>query len=147
MADVLTTIAPTIIGVPSWEAAKAWPLAGPLLSPAIALTGGAYELEDVLKGIEAKDAQLWVALTDAEMLGAVVSMIQVYPRKKALLCPFVGGVTGRLPEWWEPMFARLEEFARASGCHRIEGGLREGWVRVLPGMKRIGAMLRKDLQP
>lgn len=144
--DSAVTITPTIVGVPSWEARNAWPLALPLIGKAIDLTDGAFEASDVLQAIEAQEAQLWIAYTDAAVLGAVVSKIIVFPRKRTLYCPFVGGEIGRLKEWWEPMFAKLEEFARAKGCDWIEGSVRDGWARVLPGMKRIGSMLRKDLQ-
>ena len=138
-------LAPEIIGVPSWEARRAWPLALPLLAPAIALTGGAYEPDDVLADIERQNAQLWVVLIGEGVVGAVVSTIIVYPRLKSLACPFVGGVDGRLAEWWRPTFERLEGFARAKECVRIEGGVRKGWARLLPGMESVGVMLRKDL--
>lgn len=143
--DSATTIAPEIIGVPSWEARRAWRLAEPLLAPSIELTGGAYEPDDVLADIERQNAQLWIVLMGESVVGAVVSTIVIYPRLKALACPFVGGADNRLAEWWAPTFAHLEAFARAKDCTRIEGGVRRGWARLLPGMKDIGAMLRKDL--
>lgn len=139
------TIAPEIIGVPSWEARRAWPLVEKMLAPAIALTGGAYEPDDVLRDVEEKNAQLWVVLIGETVVGAVVSTITVYPRFKALGCPFVGGADNRLAEWWRPTFEHLEAFARAMDCRRIEGGMRKGWARLLPGMESVGVMLRKEL--
>jgi hypothetical protein len=138
-------LAPDVIGVPSWEARRAWPLVESMLAPAIALTGGAYEPNDVLADIEKQNAQLWVVLIGESVVGAVVSTIIVYPRLTSLACPFVGGADNRLADWWRPTFEMLEAFARAKGCKRIEGGVRKGWARLLPGMESVGVMLRKDL--
>lgn len=144
MADIVT-IAPMILAVAPWDVRKAWILAGPLLAPSIALTKGAYEPDDVLRALEAREGQLWVAMTDTAMLGAVASKIVTYPRKRSLYCPFVGGDIGRLNEWWKPMFARLIEFAHVEECHRIEGAGRTGWARKLPGMEATGSLLIKEL--
>jgi hypothetical protein len=134
-----------IVPIPSRDAAGVWPLALPLLDPAIALAGGDFEPSDVLAAIEARDFQLWLAQSDDDVIGAVVSTLTVYPRGKALGCLFVGGEIGRIEEWWRPMLAALEKFAHATACRRIEGALRPGWSRLLPGMKIVGAMMRKDL--
>lgn len=144
MAEI-TTIMPTIFGVPSWEAKNAWPLVEPLLAPSIALTKGAYEPEDVLKEIEAQDAQLWVAYTDNAVLGAVVSKIVIYPRKRVLFCTFVGGIEGRLADWWGAMYERLKEAKTAKQCDRIEGIGRRGWARQLPDMKYAGDYLMAEI--
>lgn len=133
----------SILGIPSREAAGVWPLVVGYVEPVIELAGGAYSTADTLAEIQTTDTQLWVAMVDGELKGCVISRIVKHPQLSELFCLVVGGE--HVEDWGEPMFARLEEFARAKGCARIEGVGRRGWARVLPGMKEVASLMRKVL--
>lgn len=132
-----------IVPIASRDAAGVWPLVIDYIRPVCEIAGGAYEPEDILAEIARADQQLWIVLVDGETKGCVVSRVLVHPRLKELFCPVVGG--DGLEDWGAAMFAKLEEFARAHGCARIEGVGRRGWARVLPGMKEVASLMRKVL--
>jgi len=104
---------------------------------------GLYEPVDILAHHIKNEMHIWAAV-DRETRAiemVVVAQIQRYPRKAVLGCPYVGG--RRLRECGRPFFDELIRFAKNSGCSRIAGGYRRGWIKVF-GFREM-PMLWKDL--
>ncbi len=122
-----------------------WNEVAPYLQRAVAVTNGRFELEDVRRGIETGRYDLWVAYAEGEILGAEVTTIVEYPRKRALCSLFTGGK--RLREWREPMMDLLIRFARDAGCQAIEGQGRASWVKLLEpyGVREMAVLFERDV--
>lgn len=91
-------------------------------------TYGRYTAEDILKGLLTKDQQLWIAFDDKEIHGFWVTEVTTYPRMKALVLHFVGG--RRFKEWLPDGFPKLQQFARDTGCSKMESYGRPGWEKM-----------------
>ncbi len=108
----------------------AWPVAAPLLAPAIELSEGRYDLASVYEKLAQKFALLWLIDDDKdETVAAFVSRIAAYPRRKLLSIDFMGGE--RMTEWVGTTDAVLENYARDAGLDGIEMVGRAGWSRTL----------------
>lgn len=131
-------------GVPSIAVGKIWPIVEPLIAPSLKYANGCFLPVDLRDACIETRMQLWVVVDDEtrEIIAAVVTRISVYPRRKSLSVPFVGG--RRMREWLPLLTETLEGFARENGCTFMEGGARNGWVRAA-GYRNIGAMLIKEL--
>ena len=107
---------------------EVWPKITGYMEGAAEYTFGRFNAEDILDGLKTKPQQLWIAYNDAEILGAVVTEIMVYPRMNTLTMHFTGGK--ELAKWKSPMLEHLQIFAQANDCSVIESFGREGWGRV-----------------
>ena len=106
-----------------------WPQARAYLDGAAKYTYGRFTVEDIKVGIETKPQQLWIAFEDDDnVLGAVVTEVITYPRMKALVMHFTGGV--ELAKWKPDMLKVLQRFAKDNDCAVIESYGREGWGKV-----------------
>lgn len=117
-------------GIPSREAVDYWPLALPLLAPAIARTGGRFTPADILAAISRAEMQLWLVTLDEKPAGAVVTEIVCYPQKKFCRVFLLGGTHTRR---WLHLEQRIAEWAKAQGCAGMETMGRAGWRRLLKG--------------
>lgn len=108
----------------------AWPVAAPLLAPAVELSEGRYDLASVYEKLAQKFALLWLIDDDKdETVAAFVSRIAAYPRKKLLCIDFLGG--DRMPEWVGIVDATLANYARDAGLEGLEMAGRLGWTKPL----------------
>lgn len=116
--------------VPFEHVDQVWADVRPKLEPAVAVTNGRYTTWDVYVLLQQQRMQLWVALTDENIVqGIEVTQIIDYPSKRVLASLFTGG--DRLREWREPLMAVLIRWARDNGCEALEGHGRAGWLRML----------------
>ena len=106
------------------------------LDKAAKYTYGRYSVNDIYEAIKDGDNVLWVAFDAGNIVGAVVTSMVTYPRKKALCMQFCGGVD--LKNWKDPMLALLRRYAEDMGCEIIEATARKGWAKVfeLDGYKQ-----------
>lgn len=124
----------------------AWPVAAPLLAPAVALSDGRYNLAAVYEKCREKFALLWLVDDEKdETVAAFVSRIAAYPRKKMLCIEFLGG--DRMPEWVESVDHVLTNYARDAQVEGIEMAGRAGWTRPLGtlGWRQSAVTLVKPL--
>jgi hypothetical protein len=91
-------------------------------------TYGRYSVEDIREGVETQDQQLWIAFDGTDIYGAVVTEVNNYPRKRALIMHFTGGK--QLNKWKPQMLNVLRRFARDTQCDIIESYGRAGWAKV-----------------
>jgi hypothetical protein len=133
--------------VPPVEGVRAvWPKAEPFIQKGLSRTGAdAYYLPlDVYHDLISRPAvnSLWVLHDGTELGGALVTVLESFPRMLACRV-WIGGGLGLLKHI-DLVNARLEEYARRAGCKRMIGGGRKGWVRAAH-YRYQGAVLIKDL--
>lgn len=132
-----------ILLVPPPMVATVWPQALALLQPAIDLTRGCYEPEDVLAFCESGETQLWLAVEGEEIIAAYVTEIVNYPRKRRIRATFAGSRPHTMKEWLEPMVHSIELASRQWGCQGIEAFGRKGWSKFVDG-EEVATFLCRD---
>ena len=137
-----------VIGIGREGVAEVFPVALPLLAQA--LTAGRLGVMDRIDaeslyrlltepmknpetGEEGAAMQLFAIIdTKAKcMLGALVTEIISYPRKRVFSLALIGGVEA---ERWIDCIHDLELWAKDQGCEQVEVPGRIGWQRVLRGL-------------
>lgn len=73
--------------------------------------------------------------------GAVVTMLDRYPRMSLLRFWLAGGDLGELSKI-EP---RIAEWGRRNGCEYALIGGRDGWVRKLAGYRKVSSVMVRPL--
>lgn len=133
-----------VLGVPAAAVVKVWPHVEAHVDRALRHANGCYLAADLRDACTRTELQLWLAADTetGEIVAAVLTRIAVYPRRKSLAVPWVGG--RRMKEWLPQMSETLEAFARHVGCDFMEGAARRGWLRVT-GARSLGEMFCKEL--
>lgn len=90
---------------------------------------GEYTEEDLVRMLQKKDLQLWVAgdMDDLDILGAAITQIQEGKNMKFLDIFLVAGEGINWPEH----IKELEEWGKEKGCSYIKLCGRRGWKKVL----------------
>lgn len=117
--------------VPTEYIELVWPNIQGYMVGAADFTFGRFMAEDIKNDLLTKQGQqqLWVAFENKDdYYGAVVTEISQYPRMRALVMHFTGGV--QLPKWKKPMLEILQKFAKENDCDVIESYGRPGWEKV-----------------
>tara|TARA_R110002012_G_scaffold3223_2_gene15033 strand:- start:2645 stop:3058 length:414 start_codon:yes stop_codon:yes gene_type:complete len=91
-------------------------------------TFGRFTAEDMLEGLLTKDQQLWIAFDDVSIHAFWVTEVITYPQIKTLVMHFVGGKN--IKAWGNIGLKQLQEFARDTGCSKIESYGRPGWEKI-----------------
>ncbi len=131
-----------IILVPGPVVPEVWAETEPHLLPSIALAHGCFEPHDVVVLCVAGAMQLWIAADGEEIIGATITEIVDFPRKRAARIVFAGGKN--LRRWYGLMDKAVDEWSRSWGCHAILAGGRRGWSR-LAKMEETGVLFWRDL--
>ena len=129
--------------IPAATVAHAWPMALPHLRPAIEMSRGCYEPEDVERLCAAGAMQLWLATEGDGVTAAYVTEIVQYPRKRRVRATFAGGTPNTMTRWLEPMVEAIETWSRLWDCEGIEAMGRKGWSRVVEG-EAMGTFICRD---
>lgn len=123
--------------VPPGLLPELWPLAEPMLAPAVARAAPLWEIADMPAAIRRRVFDLWLVSDDGRPRAAALARIERYPRIAVLDVPFVGalpaGATGgtALRDWLPPLHAALSAWGRENGATVMRGGGRRGWCRLL----------------
>jgi hypothetical protein len=91
-------------------------------------TYGRFKAVDILHELLTKDQQLWIAFDDKDIHAFWVTEVVQYPQTKILVMHFTGG--NRIEEWQTIGLKQLQQFARDTGCTKIESYGRPGWEKV-----------------
>lgn len=120
-------------GIPAERVDAIWPEVSRYLQQALDRTGTSadYGVEDIYKGLKARDYQCWIVVESGDIISAGITQIVIYPKRKILTIPLVGSRKGTLQSWL-PYLETLKDYGRAYGCSAIRGWGREGWKKVLP---------------
>lgn len=124
---------------------QVWPLAMPLLAPAVERSEGRYDLRAVHDRLRQKQSLLWLVRTGTDVAAAFTTRDAVYPRATYLCVDFLGG--DRLSEWVATADQVLTEYAAEAGFAGVEMLGRPGWLRTLDpfGWKQNAVMLTKPV--
>lgn len=127
--STLTPSGDLITPVPPQQIDAIWPHVSAYLDKAIKRAKDPIcDVEDLKRDCLEKDAVLWVAVRGQEIIAAIITRIENYPKQKILSIPWIGGK--HLKTWMRPMLETLESFGRAFECKKMVGSEREGWCRV-----------------
>lgn len=117
---------------------RVWPLAEPYL---LRVNNYRSTLEDIYPLLVSGDRQLWVCITDAQIVGACITQIADHAQTRTFIIHTMGGDGGD----WDAMIQDVEDFARAHGCSHVEVCGRAGWARKLSGFTELYRTFTKRL--
>lgn len=116
--------------VPLDEVKRAWHRAAPWLAPAVAQSGGRYDMASLFDFIVASKGRLWLVLgDDGAVHAAFTTHIAHYPRKDILAVDFIGG--DGVAEWLTAVTDTLDRYAIAHQLAGLETCARTGWKHLL----------------
>lgn len=118
------------------DVAKTWPLASGLIRSAIERTD-LSDFEDIERDVLTGDLLLWLAISDRIEAAAVT-------RKSRNICTLVA-CAGHQRDRWLPLFAKIENYAKAEGCKCVRIYGRKGWERVLKNYRAEHVILERQL--
>jgi hypothetical protein len=129
----------------STEFELVWSEIKPYLLETLEYADGKYNEQDIYDAIKANDMQLWVVYDNGKLLCYCITQIIIFPRKKILSIPFVGGI--QMFRWLH-LLDLIKQFGREKGCDFAEGYAREGWTKALKsfGFKRSYSIIKAELQ-
>jgi hypothetical protein len=135
---------PRLYGVLSHAIDTVWDEVKPLLIKTLEYADGKYIVDDIYNAIKSRDMQLWVVYDNGGLLSFCITQILIYPRKKVLSLPFVGGVEMFR---WLHLTNIIKDFARENHCDFAEGYARDGWIKVLKpfGFEKTYTIIKADL--
>lgn len=113
-----------------------WPQARELIRTAIERTG-LSDFADVEKDVLAGDQLLWLAISDHIEAAATTHLSRG-------VCTLVS-CAGHNRERWLPLFAKIENYAKAEGCKCVRIFGRVGWQRVLKNYRVEHVILERQL--
>lgn len=106
------------------------PTVKPWLSKMAKWTEGRRNEEDILRRLLVNEANLWVTCNESgEPNGALVSVIEVYPRMRLLHVLHCAGEKGQMNGVADQVYEALEQFAHYNHCSGIEFIGRPGWKK------------------
>lgn len=118
-----------------------WPSVSSLIHAAIRRTN-LNRLQDIENEIFDGLGQLWIARDEAGILAALTTALVTTERGKVCILTALGG--SQMSQWL-PMLSKVEEFARAEGCHGMRIYGRKGWERALPAYHLEHVILERPL--
>lgn len=134
--------------IPYGEVEALLPVIAPMLTRALAYTGGRFTLEDVLEDLRTGDQTLWIAITDDnEILGCTTVSIKQYPTgKRALVYEHLAGDDVHL--WLDEGHKMCVRYAKHFGCTVLECQGRSGWEPFLKklGYRKFATIFECDLE-
>lgn len=132
-----------IIQVPPSAVEGMWPEVEPHLKPSIEMSRGCFEPVDVMAFCVGGGFQLWVAYDGDNLIGAIVTELIDFPRRRMTRAPFAGGKD--ILKWYAAMDAAVEAWGRSWGATGICAVGRKGWTRIL-NAKEVGVEYWRDFE-
>lgn len=121
---------------------EVWPLAEPMLAPAVARAAPLWDIADMPDAIGRRVFDLWLVILDGRPRAAALARIERYPRVAVLDVPFLGGTGMR--DWLAPLHAALLDWGWRNGATVMTGGGRRGWCRLL-GFREWNPVFLKEI--
>lgn len=134
-----------IRGIPAQFVSRMWRYAEPFVKRALDHATGEIATEDLRSSCERRDAQLWLVSSEDRVIGAAITEIVNYPRRRHCVVLTIAG--SKFPEWMEQMDNILCTWAVSQGCEVMEAHVRKGLVpRLSPiGYKHLHSIVYKQL--
>jgi hypothetical protein len=131
-------------GFPSETVEEAWPQLEGHLIRAMVMGGADYTIEDIKRWCLERRMQLWGLKKDGELVGAGVTEVVDYPKKRIVRIVILSG--GTMAEWavWQWHF---EQWAKGTGATSIQALARKGFHRLAKpyGYRHLHEVIARDL--
>lgn len=133
-----------IRAIPAHLVEHFWKLVEPYIKRALDHAFGEFQPSDLKELCKTRDCQLWAITKGDRMVGAGITEIISYPRKK--YCRIITLAGSNALEWAEMANLIVETWAREQGCVGMQAITRKGFVPKLEaiGYKYGQAILVKD---
>ncbi len=113
-----------------------WAKAKPYIEAALEHCKGTHTIDDVALLVGAGHLKIWLGKNFA-----MLTEVNMFPRLKCLNVFAAGGELTELQAFEDDLL----KLARDQGCSRITSTGREGWLRTLPGVQKMGLALYRDI--
>ena len=114
---------------------EVWPYVKDGIEKAMVHSDSVMDGSDFLPDLERGVCRLWVFMSEAKIVGHLITQVIRYPRKsfmRLLTVECTGGEKGMVGmELWHKFIPALEEYASREGCGHLEGYARKGMARSL----------------
>lgn len=121
----------TIIGIHASKVDDVWNRIEHFTQAALDRTEGEMAINDVKQYVEDRDMQLWVICDEEDIVGALITEVLDFPRKKA--CRYVT-LGGDLKDAFPVIDQSISAWAKSLGCDRMELIGRRGWSRAIKNL-------------
>lgn len=121
-----------------------WPVIEPWLIKALGYGPDFFGPDDVKALVADKTMILWLAIDENEIIGFCITSIVQYPRARVGDIHWTGGAQHKGRKWLDEMMDVLKIWARHSGCTKLGGGGRRGWINKY-GFKEHGVLFEMEL--
>jgi hypothetical protein len=134
----------SLIPVKAENADHFWPEVEDMVRSAADMTG-VKEHSEWLKGIKAREAQLWVITDGIAATGVIITDIYETAKGKTVGIPIAAGEIKDVAN----VLLVIEHWAREVGAVRLEGCGRAGWERALKpfGWSKLATVVEKEITP
>lgn len=122
-----------------------WPVIEPWLERALKFGPDLYASGDIKALVANQMMILWIAIDEKEIIGFCIVSVVKYPRCTVGDIHWTGGAVHKGKAWLDEMFEVLKAWAKHSGCQKLGGGGRRGWIEKY-GFKEHGVMFELDLE-
>jgi len=131
----------SLVCVDPKEIKRIWPHASHLIRSAVERVG-ISDFRIIEDSILDGDALLWLVWDGSKILAAVSTVLERANGKLACVIVACGGED---MSQWLGLITKIEDYAKAEGCHctRIYG--RKGWTRVLTNYRAQNVILERPL--
>lgn len=129
--------------IPATRLDEFWPTASRFIYSAFRAEA-CEPLEEIYENIVEGNYQLW-AVFAGEMICAVVTMLVDGGEDRVLHVEYGGAEWQSLGLWKGPLVELLTSFAKHYDAKALTCAGRPGWLRVFPGAKRQGKLMRKEI--
>lgn len=133
--DCLVCVAPEYV-------AQLWPHVRAMIDAAFDAVDE-YEPADLFDKLCAGRLLLWLWAPNAKIEAALITAL--VPRPSGLTCRLLACGGHGLTDWIDGGHEKIEAYARAEGCVKMEIEGRTGWARVRPEYRAIRIVLEKAL--
>jgi len=119
-----------VTAVPVDQVSEAWQHAARWLTPAVARSGGRYDMAALYRAVKHGGSVLWLVVdADGKVVAAMTTHIAHYPLKDILSVDFIGGRGVR--KWLTEVTDTLDRVVRAHRLAGLETCARFGWKHLL----------------
>lgn len=132
-----------LVGIPGAEVAHAWTWVAPFIERAARESRGRFTVEGIIERLLSEAWQLWAVCAGAEVVAVITT--QIYVEVSGQRVAAIIFATGSSPREWVHLVDAVEDWARASGCQKLEMLARKGWARMLGDYKLTHILLERAL--
>ena len=134
----------SVSGISPEDVPKVWGRAKELIAKAEPFSDGEWKADDFFLPLVDGEMQLWIAVSNGELIMSAITEIAFHPRKKVLRVVAIGGKG--LLERLDETYSVIETFGIQCGCSAVEICATRKWGRILKDWDETGVVLTKPLQ-